>query len=104
MTEHSTKIYLWPSSVLNTFVKHTPGEQRGTKHILKPLARVLSRNNAEMSTVCFPLQMVLQCVSAAKFLQCFIKVRLTFLFKWHHTPVQPGEDLDSESVADKITK
>ena len=25
MTEHSTKIYLWPSSVLNTFVKHTPG-------------------------------------------------------------------------------
>ena len=24
MTEHSTKIYLWPSSVLNTFVKHTP--------------------------------------------------------------------------------
>ena len=25
MTEHSTKIYLWPSSVLNTFVKRTPG-------------------------------------------------------------------------------
>ena len=25
MTEHSTKIYLWPSSVLNTFVKGTPG-------------------------------------------------------------------------------
>ena len=24
MTEHSTKIYLWPSSVLYTFVKHTP--------------------------------------------------------------------------------
>ena len=24
MTEHSTKIYLWPSSVLNTFVKRTP--------------------------------------------------------------------------------
>ena len=23
MTEHSTKIYLWPSSVLNTFVKRT---------------------------------------------------------------------------------
>ena len=26
MTEHSTRIYLWPSSVLNT-VKHTPGKQ-----------------------------------------------------------------------------
>ena len=25
MTEYSTKIYLWPSSVLNTFVKRTPG-------------------------------------------------------------------------------
>ena len=25
MAEHSTKIYLWPSSVLNTFVKRTPG-------------------------------------------------------------------------------
>ena len=25
MTEHSTKIYLWPISVLNTFVKRTPG-------------------------------------------------------------------------------
>ena len=25
MTEHSTKIYLLPSSVLNTFVKRTPG-------------------------------------------------------------------------------
>ena len=25
MTEHSTSIYLWPSSVLNTFVKRTPG-------------------------------------------------------------------------------
>ena len=27
MTERSTKIYLWPSSVLNTFVKRTPGLQ-----------------------------------------------------------------------------
>ena len=27
MTEHSTKIYLLPSSVLNTFVKHTPDRE-----------------------------------------------------------------------------
>ena len=27
MTEQSTKIYLWPSSVLNTFVKGTPDVQ-----------------------------------------------------------------------------
>ena len=27
MTEHSTKIYLWPSSVLNNFVKRTPGRK-----------------------------------------------------------------------------
>ena len=27
MTEHSTKIYLWPSSVLNTFVKRTPAHE-----------------------------------------------------------------------------
>ena len=28
MAEHSTKIYLWPSSVLNTFVKRTPVQGR----------------------------------------------------------------------------
>ena len=31
VTEHSTKIYLWPSSVLNTFVKHTPDYLTYTK-------------------------------------------------------------------------
>ena len=34
MTEHSTKIYLWPSSVLNTFVKRTPGVRTQTAVLL----------------------------------------------------------------------